>query len=477
MFTTGFCCCVWIIAVAPASDRSPSDEHGLLVPGRYLHIPGPNPILLPGPAGAWDDGVIEAADALHDGPLYYLFYHGTGQGKGYRLGVATASAPLGPFRKHGNRPILDLGPPGSWDDRGVACALIVRESADRFWMWYSGTGSGGASKGKWSIGLASAAHPLGPWKKHSGNPILENFGYVGGVVREKGKYWLYTAHPIGSTGPDYSPMALAQADSPAGPWTRWPHNPVLREGKPGDWDHGGFSEGKVFFAQGMFHMFYGGAHLHPERIRTRESIGYAFCRDGYHFQKHPHNPVAAREACPNAAAFAEVHTLYEPPFIYLYHTLRYLEPPTPADAKRFPTIEHLGVEVLVTARPYRLQIPLIHCASLAPRTTIPLTDVPPLALRGVEKLSLSVRCLASRRVDPDGAAKAGHELQLHLFTSSDGKTWTRSEQAVKIGLVPGDRTDHKFPVPIKWPFIKVVPENPDSAESIANLEVIAAIGG
>ena len=128
MFIAGLCCCLGILGADPGGARGDPKVHGLLVPGRFLHIPGPNPVLLPGPAGAWDDGVIEAADALHDGPVYYFFYHGTGQGKGYQLGVATASAPLGPCRKHGGRPILDLGPPGSWDDRNVACAMVLRES-------------------------------------------------------------------------------------------------------------------------------------------------------------------------------------------------------------------------------------------------------------------------------------------------------------------------------------------------------------
>ena len=80
---------------------------------------------------------------------------------------------------------------------------------------------------------------------------------------------------------DYSPVSLALADSPTGPWTRWPKNPVLREGLKGAWDDGGFSEAEVFYADGGFHMFYGGAKIHPQRICTRESIGYAFSSDGY----------------------------------------------------------------------------------------------------------------------------------------------------------------------------------------------------
>ena len=47
---------------------------------RFIQIPGPNPILVPGDDGAWDDGVIEAADAFKDHGTYDLFYHGTCEG-------------------------------------------------------------------------------------------------------------------------------------------------------------------------------------------------------------------------------------------------------------------------------------------------------------------------------------------------------------------------------------------------------------
>jgi len=58
--------------------------------------------------------------------------------------------------------------------------MILKEGIDKYWMWYSGIGKS-EEHSKWSIGLATASHPLGPWQKHENNPILKDFGYVGGV--------------------------------------------------------------------------------------------------------------------------------------------------------------------------------------------------------------------------------------------------------------------------------------------------------
>jgi len=458
------CGLVWAAEGCPVESAG---RYGLLVPGQFLQIPGPNPVLLPGPAGAWDDGVIEAADAIRDAATYYFFYHGTGAGKGYRLGVATSAHPLGPFRKHGDRPILDLGPPGTWDDRNVACAMILREGPGKYWMWYSATGAS-PRHAKWSIGLASAAHPLGPWKKHEGNPILNDFGYVGGVVKVKGNYFLYTAYPIGSTGPDYSPMALAVADSPTGPWTRWPGNPVLKEGPKGDWDHGGFSEAEVFYAGGAFHLFYGGATIDPVRIRTRESIGYAFSADGYHFAKHPGNPVARREASPNAAAFAEVHAIHEPPFIYLYHTLRYLAPRTPADEKKFPTVENLGIQVLATSRPFEFDMPILQRDSLGPKTTTPVLDSPPVSLSGIQLATVTAQCVYH--------PKAAKGIRIHVLPSSDGLRWG-APGLLSADSKPGQSARTTWPLGLNARYVKILVENPDPSESVANVDVTVRLGG
>ncbi|MFC2099025.1 hypothetical protein ACFLSP_04690 [Bacteroidota bacterium] len=71
----------------------------LIESSEFIHVPGPNPILNPGPKDAWDDENIEAGDAFEDLGTYYLYYHSMNTRSDfkyqYQIGVATASRPLG----------------------------------------------------------------------------------------------------------------------------------------------------------------------------------------------------------------------------------------------------------------------------------------------------------------------------------------------------------------------------------------------
>ena len=458
------------MACAAGQPAKAPGRNALLEPGRFIQIPGPNPIVTPGPKGAWDGEIVEAADAFKDFGTYYLYYHGNG-GRGYQLGVATASHPLGPFTKHGDEPILARGPKGSWDATHVACAMVLKEGSGKYTMWYSGLGRTKEHRG-WCIGLATAENPLGPWKKHDGNPILDRFGYVGGVVKVKGRYHLYTAHPIGSTGPDYSPMALATAEKPEGPWTQWENNPVLRQGEWGEWDDGGFSEAEVLYHSGVFHMFYGGAKLYRPRIASRESVGYAYSFDGVNFVKYGRNPVATRDAEPNASAYAEVHSIIEPPFVYVYHTLRYKKPWRPRFEPQFPRVEDLGVQVLVMERPFSLDMPVLNAASLKAGATAPssLTHAPAVALSHVGRVALTVACVYGKR-----SAKA---LRLHVRSSPNGLEYdTVDLHAFDVNCRPGETCRQTFTFHATVRFIKVLVENPDPSEGVSDVKVTATLSG
>jgi hypothetical protein len=298
---------------------------------------------------------------------------------------------------------------------------------------------------------------------------LEDFGYVGGVVQVDGRYHLYAEHPIGATGPDYGPMSLAIAEDPAGPWTRWEKNPVLEAGKTGAWDAGGFSEAEVLRAGGGFCIFFGGAKLHPERIRSEESIGYAFSADGYRFTKHP-DPVARRESVPNTAAMSEVHAIYEPPFVYLYHTLRYREPRRPQDRSRYPHIEDLGVEVIATDHPFKLQMPVLHRENLGPGEATNLFDCPPLCLATLTRAELQAECAFGRH--------ATQGLQIRVHTSEDGLRWG-DDAAFRLEL-PVQRSTTVRGTCVLEPkprFAKVVVENLDTGTSVSTVRISASVSG
>ena len=433
----------------------------------FIQIPGPNPILTSSP-GQWDSFVVEAADIIKDHDKYYLYYHAVA-GSSYQLGVAIADHPLGPWKKYEGNPILEVGPEGSWDDMHAACAFIVKEKADNFYMWYSAKGSGRdeeLGRNVWDIGLATASSPVGPWKKYEKNPVLRDFGYTGGVVRhpENNKYYLYAAHVIGSIGPDYSPMALAIADKPEGPYVKYAGNPILKEGPTGTWDDGGFSEAEVYYQGGAFHMFYGGAKLHPERMSSQESIGYAYSFDGIHFTKHPKNPVAIREMHPNGGALAEVHAYQEGPLIYLLHTLRY----GPGQGYR-PGHEELAIQVLATQRPFKVRMPILIKDAVAPGERTSLDDCKPLCLDNITNMALTFEAKYGAKAMP---------LTIHVKSSFDGINYdTIDKNTVVIPAFAGQQVRQTFEVSPNVKYIKVEVENPSNADAISNMSVYATVGG
>jgi hypothetical protein len=150
------------------------------------HIPGPNPIITPGPS-TWANVECEAAASvikLND--TYFFSYHCTGGSTCYQNGLSSAPSPLGPWTPVTNTPQLALGKSDEWDSRVVASLNPVRDptNASNWIGFYEGGDSlsDDSPPGGWSMGIASAPEIMGPWSKPSDrsvNPVLwcENYPF------------------------------------------------------------------------------------------------------------------------------------------------------------------------------------------------------------------------------------------------------------------------------------------------------------
>ena len=269
------------------------------------HIPGPNPIVSPwNPDGkaAWMSTECEVAGGVQKVNETYVFvYHCLGTA-GYRVGMSTAPTPMGPWTKPPVKPNLDVTK-GAWDKDVVASFNILPDpEKPGQWLGYFEGGMPPSGKEDWSMGVARAPSPLGPWTKDPKNPILDGnrtcdpgrefVGKCGGLYvasvmhgpHTNGEYWVYMEAPINEN--DEGPLALWTSKKPDGPFTFKAY--ILDGGKhPGEWDYGRYSESRVWYYNGLFHLFATGSPVggkHENKLN--EQIGWAVSTNGVNFTEY-----------------------------------------------------------------------------------------------------------------------------------------------------------------------------------------------
>jgi len=189
------------------------------------------PVMVPTP-GSWDEAGFEAGCLLRESGRHHLYYSGCGADGKFRIGLAE-SEDLRSWRKRENSPILDVGPAGSWDDRGAAfpsvCKPLFREGPGPWRMTYGGYG-----ERSMQIGTAFSSDGL-TWRKHP-YPTLPQRGWfqdpdcrtwdAGIEVHHMfvvGDWYVMLYEGLGAAGH----YALGAAFSPdALVWARSPRNPL-----------------------------------------------------------------------------------------------------------------------------------------------------------------------------------------------------------------------------------------------------------
>ena len=145
-------------------------------------------ILSPDPA-TWEGSYIAANGAAIGAGSEILYYYQSGRPP--RIGLARSSSSTG-WRKE-PYPVLDLGPYGSWDERGVADPYLLR-AGDEAYLFYIGMDRARRQR----LGVAVSRDYV-TWRKLRSNPVLE-LGEYGAfdenglgepaVWASDGYYWL-----------------------------------------------------------------------------------------------------------------------------------------------------------------------------------------------------------------------------------------------------------------------------------------------
>lgn len=111
---------------------------------------------------------------------YALFYMGASNGKTAtkRIGLAIADSLNGPWQRT-DKPMLEAGPQGSWDDHCTTNPSFIKHTNGQYWLYYKSWNTADYEKdappirGNRKYGLAIAEKLEGPYKKYDRNPLID----------------------------------------------------------------------------------------------------------------------------------------------------------------------------------------------------------------------------------------------------------------------------------------------------------------
>jgi predicted GH43/DUF377 family glycosyl hydrolase len=125
----------------------------------------PQPVLDLGPRGSWDERGVADPYVIEAGGTLYLFYLGQDRARRQRLGLARSSDGIR-WTKLRSNPILELGAPGAFDENGLGEPAVWAQHG-RWWMLYTGRDRQEYRR----IGLASSRDGV-RWQRFSDQAVI-----------------------------------------------------------------------------------------------------------------------------------------------------------------------------------------------------------------------------------------------------------------------------------------------------------------
>ena len=243
---------------------------GLATSADGLHWKKEGVVLAPNARAGEGDYIAANGSALfHEGEFWYWYQAGPKQTP--RLGLAR-SADGRHWRKE-RFPVLDFGPRGSWDERGLADPYVM-ELQQYFYLFYLGQDRAGRQR----LGVARSRDGE-HWQKLRANPILElgkygAFDEMGlgepAVWVGQGYYWMLYA------GRDaYETRRLGMARSTDG--VHWQKLPSIFQGSQ-PWDAKVLCDPTIELLNGRLAAWFGGGDTGSPDENLNGQIGVAILR-------------------------------------------------------------------------------------------------------------------------------------------------------------------------------------------------------
>ncbi len=217
------------------------------------------------PSQSWEggpDGEVSPNSILIEGGVYKLWYHSFGDDGKRRIGYATSTDGLNWIKNPS--PVLDVGPPGSFQDQFVTEPRVFKIGS-LYRMYYTGHAVGDTGLGMYRWFYATSADGINWTRRGQLWATLADAGY--GIVFDGSRWHAWYGLAF---------QSLNYASSEDGiNWTDGPNNPVLLPDlNPAGFDSGGVGDSISAYKDGFeFRIMYTGGRFNS--FGRNESISLA----------------------------------------------------------------------------------------------------------------------------------------------------------------------------------------------------------